>query len=192
MVQSRIDPHRNSSADCLWFQGYWLLQTVRTARQTAHAIEAVERPYFVLEAVSGLQVRRGQIHRHYVEYRVANIGRTPALLDSLCMNFYYGKVPPESPKNYEFPDPPLLRNVPYGSGRTNESEFAIYVRGLNFFHDFGGVAPVLDIDKQLYLLARAKYQDVSARCHETGACRIYSIRTRTFEKYGGVEYNYNT
>ncbi|HEY3912685.1 MAG TPA: hypothetical protein VGM07_22760 [Stellaceae bacterium] len=172
------------------FQGYWLLQTVKTARQAASAVDAVERPYFVLESLTGFQVRREQVHREYVEYSVANIGRTPALLDELWVDFHYGEAPPKPPRAYQFPRSPVLTDIPFGSGKTIKDELQIYIRGLYFLHR-PTLMPNIEPDKYLYFIALAKYHDVSGRGYETGVCRVYTIHAfDTFEKYGGIEYNY--
>jgi hypothetical protein len=174
------------------FQGYWLQQTVKTARQAASAVEAVERPYFVLESLTGFRVRREQAHREYVEYGVANIGRTPALLDELRADFHYGETPPMPPPAYRFPESPLIRDTPFGSGKTVKDELAISIRNLDFLHSFI-LVPNIEPDKNLYFIALARYHDVSGSNHETGVCRVYTTRTiDVFEPYGGAEYNYHT
>ena len=176
----------------LGFQGYWLWRTVRTAEKAAGAVEAIERPYFVLETLSGFEVRREKIHRIYVNYTFANIGRTPAIVDELKANFVYSDTPPVPPNAYVFPSSTtvVLRDRAFSSNGRFCGELPILIGGLNFSYD--PVMPNTETGKCIYLIILAKYRDVAERPHETAICRIRSAESGGFVKYGGNKYNYMT
>jgi hypothetical protein len=167
--------------------------SIRIAEKSGTTLEAIERPYLVFESLSGFQVRRDQAHRHYAEYTVANIGRTPALLDRLWADFHYDSAPPEPPSVFKFAREPILSNVPFGSGKSVPGELAdLHIRGLNFLNN-PTLMPNIDPGKSLYIVAFARYGDVSGNRHETGICRIYEMSgTDPWKKYGGSDYNYQT
>ena len=127
-----------------------------------------------------------------MEYSVTNVGRTPALLDELWAAFHYADTPPAPPRSYRFPKEPILRDTPFGSGKIIKEEFPIAIRGLDFL-SYPPLAPNIEPDKALYFIMLARYSDVSGQRHETGICRVYTIRAvDTFARYGGEEYNYQS
>jgi hypothetical protein len=176
----------------LGFQGYWLWRTVRATEKAATAIEAIERPYFVLETLSGFEYRREQIHRVYVNYIFANIGRTPALMDELKADFVYSDIPPIPPKAYVFSSTAVLvHDRPFPSNERFVGELPILIGRLDFTYS-PVLTPNMETGKSIYLIVLARYRDLAGRPHETGICRIRSAEGGRFVKYGGDKYNYMT
>jgi hypothetical protein len=169
--------------------------TVRLWIVTAHNVrilEAIERPYFVLETLSGFEYRREQIHRVYVNYIFANIGRTPALVDELKADFVYSDAPPVPPKVHVFSSSAaLLHDRPFPSNERFVGELPILIGRLDFTYS-PVLTPNMEAGKSIYLIVLARYRDLAGRVHETGICRIRSAEGGRFVKYGGNKYNYMT
>jgi hypothetical protein len=164
----------------------WIV-TARNVR----ILEAIERPYFVLETLSGLEYRREQIHRVYVNYTFANIGRTPALVDEVKAHFVYSDTPPVLPNAYAFPQTAvLLHDRPFPSNERSIGELPMLIPRLDFSYS-PVLTPNIEPGRSIYLIVLARYRDLAGRRHETGICRIRSADA-AFVKYGGDKYNYMT
>ena len=82
-------------------QGYFLLRADRTARMTAEAAQAqthnftkLERPYVYIFDVGRLKLEHNREDPfYYVEYQVANYGKTPATIDGVFVGVSAGSLP---------------------------------------------------------------------------------------------------
>jgi hypothetical protein len=167
--------------------GLWIVTT-----RNVRILEAIERPYFVLETLSGFEYLREQIHRIYVNYVFANIGRTPALVDELKADFVYSDTPPVPPKAYIFSSAAvLLQDRPFPSNERFVGELPILTGRLDFTYS-PVLTPNMAAGKSIYLIVLARYRDLAGRAHETGICRIRSAEGGRFVRYGGKKYNYIT
>lgn len=162
-------------------QGFFLLRADRTARITAEAAQAqtynfskLERPYLYVFNPEGIELKADvEDPFYYVEYDVANYGKTPATIESVFAAISVGKTPGEFVDARRWH--PLLHS-PILVPNEKRTKFSVDVPETIVIGEYADQdtppmpAPDLSGDDEFYVRILIKYHGPFTSDHETSAC----------------------
>lgn len=171
--------------------------TARAGQASADAAEktlnAVERPYVFLSGVHsiGSQEHMGDWN-FFIDYSIANHGKTPAIIESMSGSISFEAEPAE-PK--EVTHGHTTKIVPiFKSGESRETWFWCPDEHIRFKHVGDGSGDVIEIahpttDNFFFRLV-VRYKGPFTSEHETSGCWTWNEKEHCLVPYGGEDYNY--
>ena len=174
-------------------QGFFLLRADKTARITAEAAQAqalnfskLERPYLYVFNPKGLKLKEDvEDPFFYVEYDVANYGKTPATIEAVFAGITVGTLPGEigSVRRWDS----LLR-LPIMVPDEKRTKLSLNVPETIVIGEYADEntppipAPELNGDDMFYVRILIKYRGPFTSDHETSACwRWEGLSLASFE-----------
>jgi len=162
-------------------QGYFLLRADKTARISAEAAQAqthnfskLERPYLYVFNATGLLLKEDvEDPYHYIEYDVANYGKTPATIESVVAGISVGKIPGELGSAWRWHS--LLR-LPIMLPNEKRTKLSLDVPETIVINEYADEdtppipAPELSGDEEFYVRILIKYRGPFTSDHETSVC----------------------
>ncbi|MET4173838.1 hypothetical protein ABIB99_004938 [Bradyrhizobium sp. LA6.1] len=174
-------------------QGYFLLRADKTARISAEAAQAqthnfskLERPYLYVFNPKGLQLKEDvEDPYHYVEYDVANYGKTPATIESVFAGISVGRLPGDLGSAWRWHS---LLSLPIMVPNEKRTKLSLDVPESITIGEYADEdtppmpEPELSGDDQFFVRIVVKYRGPFTSSHETSACwRWVGLSLASFE-----------
>jgi len=167
-----------------------------SARVAREAFNKMERPYIYIFGVKGPLSENEALGRFdYIEYYVANYGKTPAKIEDVCFSIGIGKEPSEpAPAGawHELRRRPILVPNERRDKLTQSHPSGIPTRQYADEETPPGeqMEPITQEGEHFFFSARIKYRGPFSEGHETSACWTWDKKSARLVEYGGGECNY--
>ena len=171
----------------------------RHAATAQRALEELERPYLFVFGVKYLKIdaeRSGELEP-FVEYTVANYGKTPAIVENIGASFEAAGDEPQAPFQVDDVNPLLVAPILAPQEKRGPIKHYYPTDGAAPDFKFIGSGPfssfaVIETKPNEDLLFRVviEYRGPFGKEHKTSACWVYEKLTDTFVPRGGKEDNF--
>lgn len=182
-------------------QGYFLLRADRTARMTAEAAQAqtynftkLERPYIYVFNVSTLELDSNREDPFwFVNYQVANYGKTPATIDGVFVGISVGSLPEPLHRVGAWHDlhvSPIMTPDQKRIGLTVPVPEPVTI---GQYADEGTTptpVPELVDDENFFVRVLIKYHGPFSKGHETSVCWRWETSSRRLVLYENDAFNF--
>jgi hypothetical protein len=170
--------------------------SMRSAIATEKLLESGERPYIFVFGVRRLAVKaaRTRSHEAFIEYSIANYGKTPAIIEDVRIRLSESRAFPEptirSDETHNLFVSPILAS---GERRDDLREILPPEIDRTMHWDGEGkayVIPAMQAVNDLFFRVIIHYRGAFTEAHESSFCWRYDKSTAHFVQHGGNEYNY--
>ena len=171
----------------------------RHAKTAQRALEELERPYLFVFGVKYLKIdaeRSGELEP-FVEYTVANYGKTPAIVENIGAGFEAASEEPQAPFQVDDVNPLVVAPILAPQEKRGPVKHYYPTDGAVPDFKFIGSGPfssfaVLETKPNEDLLFRVviEYRGPFGSEHKTSACWAYDKLTDTFVPRGGRQDNF--
>ena len=162
----------------------------RSTQLAQENFEKIERPYlFVFDLMAGNIRKAPSGVAPYVEYDVANFGKTPAIIDVVAIGFELtdGKIPEALNTGFGHK---LRTSDSLSAGKQQSKIKEPFPPSIKFASDVTNWLPRVPPKKVLIFHIVIKYHGPFSREHETSACWSYHHTAPGFMRSEGDKYNY--